>query len=206
MKVTKEKLVEGLQEDGEFYGKDNSDKPFFGKNFAPAVILIVEKNISFERIKEELIGKNIKNVFLLSITGFPHSSTTKKISELKAPSTKVYYFGDMDPVSFLAYYSLKKGDNSFKKSTDKLQLKFLGINSDDLKRYEIPQRYRIKLRNEEHVMLNYIIENNLLPELGKEINFIKKSGYKAESEVLHIALDVKGFTFLNYLRLKGIKI
>jgi|GEM_PF-3775258 len=214
MVIKKKEFFKALEDDGEIAGKDNPFKPAYW-SWKPKVLIIIEKLSVFEKIKEEIKDKNYDDIIsIVCSQGFPADYlTTESIKRIVTPRTRIYYFGDLDPVSLCIYYALKKGNSLFKKSKDLIKLKFIGITPDDIKQYGVPSNHLIKFTTksykgktvvgEEKIILDYLEQSNLLPELKEEINFLNK-GWKVELESLYIALKNKGLTIIDYFKDKNI--
>ncbi|VVB75286.1 Type 2 DNA topoisomerase 6 subunit A [Candidatus Tiddalikarchaeum anstoanum] len=219
-------FIKALWDDQEIFGKENPLKPFHGDSYDPKIILVVEKQWAYMRIVDELESNNIKDITVISLQGFPSDKiTTESIKETlklskrvrrvledksKYPNnelhvssrTKVYFIGDMDPISYASYYSLKKGNTKFKKAKDKIKVRYLGVTLSDTKKYNIPKEYFISLNKPEVKVLEYLINNKLVPELKKETSFMYSTGLKVEIEGLFLAIENKKISVLDYLKNK----
>lgn len=112
---------------------------------------------------------------LICTKGIPSSSCLKFLKNLKAK--KIVYLGDLDPTSFFTFLTLsyaKRKPNP--KDKPKVKIKYTGITLMDYK-----EDYLIKIPEHEKVILSWV-ERFRIPELRKEIEFLKRNGRKIEME------------------------
>ena len=184
--ITKKQLIKLLEDDGEYESKNYLFYTYRGNNYDPKILLVIEKMSAYQKIINEL--KNDK-IALICTKGFPNQSIIEGIKQAIKKGIKTYYIGDLDPVSLSIYYTIRHNDLEFKNSKEKNNITYLGIKTSDLT--NVPDNYKIKMTDEQRI-LDYLTNNNLLPELKKEIEFLKK-GYKIELEGFNIINNLNDY-------------
>jgi len=177
------KLTEALAETGEW--EKGEDFLLCGNSGNPKLVAIFEKTWVFEAAIEALktqipsllpVWKLTENLFVCT-RGIPSSACLKFLKTLKAK--RLIYFGDLDPTSFYTFLVLSYAKRIPKpKDKPKLEVKYGGITLRDCQKYLSSW---IKIPDYEWVILSWV-ERFKIPELRKEIEFLKKNGRKIEME------------------------
>jgi len=178
-----DRLAKAFAETGEW--EKGEDFLLCGNSGNPKLVIIFEKTWVFEAAIEAFKtqipslfpkSKLVENLFVCT-KGIPSSTCLKFLKTLKAK--RLIYFGDLDPISFYTFLAISYAKRLPKpKDKPKLRVKYGGITLRDCKKYLSSW---IKIPDYEKVILSWI-ERFKIPELRKEIGFLKKSGRKMEME------------------------
>ena len=180
-------LIKALEETGEW--EDIGDFLLYGNPGNPKLVAIFEKAWVFEAAIEAFrsqitsplpTSKLMDNLFICT-RGIPSSACLKFIKTIKPK--KLIYFGDLDPTSFFTFLALSHAKRNPKpKDKPKLKIKYVGVTLKDFQKYlSADEEYLIKIPEYEKVILNFV-EKFKLPELKREIEFLKKKEKKVEIE------------------------
>ena len=170
-------LIKALEETGEW--EDIGDFLLCGNSGNPKLVAIFEKAWVFEAAIKA-VGSSHENLFICT-RGIPSSACLKFLKTLKAK--KRIYLGDLDPASFFTFLALSYAKRNPKpKDKPKLKIEYAGVTLKDFQKYlSADEEYLIKILEYEKVILNFV-EKFKLPELKREIEFLKKREKKIEIE------------------------
>ena len=164
-----DRLAKAFAETGEW--EKGEDFLLCGNSGNPKLVIIFEKTWVFEAAIEAFKTQ------IPCTKGIPSSTCLKFLKTLKAK--RLIYFGDLDPISFYTFLAISYAKRLPKpKDKLKLRVKYGGITLRDCKKYLSSW---IKIPDYEKVILGWV-ERFKIPELRKEIGFLKKSGRKIEME------------------------
>ena len=158
-----DRLAKAFAETGEW--EKGEDFLLCGNSGNPKLVIIFEKTWVFEAAIEAFKTQ------IPCTKGIPSSTCLKFLKTLKAK--RLIYFGDLDPISFYTFLAISYAKRLPKpKDKPKLRVKYGGITLRDCKKYFSSW---IKIPDYEKVILSWV-ERFRIPELRKEIGFLKKSG------------------------------
>jgi len=161
-------------------------------------VLVIEKDAVWQRLNEDKFWK-IHNCLIITGKGQPARGCRRLINRLhKELGLPVYVICDGDPWGAYIYSVIKQGSINLSFLSDRLgtpEAKYIGVTTQDVKKYNIPSNVTIKLTpgdiKRTNEMLNYIWFKK--KEWQYELNHMLKVGYKLELE----ALSAKGIRYIS---------
>ncbi|MBI4019871.1 MAG: DNA topoisomerase IV subunit A [Candidatus Aenigmarchaeota archaeon] len=168
------------------------------KSCSADYVLVIEKDAVWQRLNEDKFWRK-QNCLILTSKGQPARGARRLINrlhtELKLP---IYVLTDGDVWGYYIYSVIKQGSINLSFLSDRLgmpEAKFIGLTTQDVKKFGIPGNVTIKLNQGDvkraNEMLNYVWFKP--KEWQQEINHMLKVGYKLELE----ALSAKGIKFIS---------
>ncbi len=173
-------IVKMLEKSGE--SLPHSEYLVYGNPATPKYVILFEKEVVFE---EALRTVGVPSDFILiSSLGVPSEKCLRFIENME--SKNIFYFGDMDTISFFIYLTLIYNNRSpSPKDKKKTNVKFCGITLHDCKKYLSNKNVSIKLPDSELHILDFIKDFNI-PELKNELEFLKEKDRKIEIDSLNL--------------------
>ncbi len=161
-------------------------------------VIVVEKDAVWQRLNEDKFWKK-HNCLILTGKGQPARGTRRLINrlhtELKLP---IYVLTDADPWGYYIYSVIKQGSINLSFLSDRLgtpDAKFIGLTTQDVKKFSIPNNVTIKLKKGDVKRTNEMMEYVWFKpkEWQNELKHMIEAGYKLELE----ALSAKGIKFIS---------
>jgi len=153
-------------------------------------ILVVEKEQTWNRLNEDKFWQK-HNCILMTGAGQPARGDRRIIrrmhDELKLP---VYVFTDMDIWGYYIYSVYKQGSINLAHFSRKAAIpdaKFLGFKVSDIKKFDIPKDYWIKMNKGDAKRIKEISDYDWFKNDGnwqKEFKQLVEFGHKAEQDAL----------------------
>lgn len=173
-------IIKILEKSGD--SSPHSEYLVYGNPAKPKFVILFEKGVVFEKAVR-IIGKP-SDFLLMSTLGVPSEKCLRFIESVK--SKNIFYFGDMDPISFFTYLTVIYGNrNPSPKDKKKSNVRFCGITLQDCKKYLSDRDTSIKLPDSELRILDFLKDFNI-PELKGELEFLKEKKRKIEIDSLNL--------------------
>ncbi|MEM7816181.1 MAG: DNA topoisomerase IV subunit A [Candidatus Aenigmatarchaeota archaeon] len=161
-------------------------------------VLVIEKDAVWQRLNEDKFWKK-HNCIIITGKGQPDRGTRRIINRLhKEFKLPIYVLTDADPWGYYIYSVIKQGSINLSFLSDRLgtpDAKFIGLTTQDVKKYKIASNVTIKLNQGDikrtNEMLNYIWFKP--KEWQYELKHMLEVGYKLELE----ALSSKSIKFIS---------
>ncbi len=165
-------------------------------------VLVVEKDAMWQRLNEDKFWKD-HNCIIITGKGQPARGCRRLINRLHTEfKLPVYVLADADPWGYYIFSVIKQGSINLSFLSDRLgtpEAKFIGLTTEDLHDFEIPQNVTIKLTKEDEKRIKELQQYVWFKpkEWQKELSHMAKSGFKLELE----ALSAKGIKFVSQVYL-----
>jgi DNA topoisomerase-6 subunit A len=161
-------------------------------------VLVVEKDAVWQRLNEDKFWRK-HNCIIITGKGQPDRGTRRIVNRLHTEfRLPIYVLTDADPWGYYIYSVLKQGSINLSFLSDRLgtpQAKFIGLTTQDVKKYKIASNVTIKLNQGDikrtHEMMNYVWFKP--KEWQHELKHMLDVGYKLELE----ALSSKSIKFIS---------
>jgi hypothetical protein len=180
-------VKDALRSEGGYWDYDDPDFRGFVKGYTiygnprtAKMAFIFEKDSSMALFRELWNWPINPRQALTIISSFnPSKELLEDLPKMKL--RKIFYIGDLDPVSIYTYLSLKHLNiNPMPSDKPKLKLEGFRLSVKDCQKNIQMKRACIKLSDEEKIILDFVSKFNT-PEIKSEIEFLKK-GIKFEIE------------------------
>jgi len=167
-------------------------------NSSADFVLVIEKDAVWQRLNEDKFWKK-HNCLIITGKGQPDRGTRRIVNRLHTEfKLPVYVLTDADPWGYYIYSVIKQGSINLSFLSDRLgtpQAKFIGLTTQDVKKYKIASNVTIKLNQGDikrtNEMLNYIWFKP--KEWQHELKHMLEVGIKLELE----ALSSKSIRFIS---------
>jgi len=161
-------------------------------------VLVIEKDAVWQRLNEDKFWKK-HNCIIITGKGQPDRGTRRIVNRLHTEfKLPIYVLTDADPWGYYIYSVIKQGSINLSFLSDRLgtpQAKFIGLTTQDVKKYKIASNVTIKLNQGDikrtHEMMNYVWFKPR--EWQHELKHMLESGVKLELE----ALSSKSIRFIS---------
>jgi DNA topoisomerase-6 subunit A len=161
-------------------------------------VLVIEKDAVWQRLNEDKFWKK-HNCIIITGKGQPDRGTRRIVNRLHTEfKLPVYVLTDADAWGYYIYSVIKQGSINLSFLSDRLgtpEAKFIGLTTQDVKKYKIASNVTIKLNQGDikrtNEMLNYVWFKP--KEWQHELKHMLEVGYKLELE----ALSSKSIRFIS---------
>ena len=161
-------------------------------------VLVIEKDAVWQRLNEDKFWRK-HNCIIITGKGQPDRGTRRIVNRLHTEfKLPIYVLTDADPWGYYIYSVIKQGSINLSFLSDRLgtpQAKFIGLTTQDVKKYKIASNVTIKLNQGDikrtHEMMNYVWFKPR--EWQHELKHMLESGVKLELE----ALSSKSIRFIS---------
>ncbi len=168
------------------------------KSCTAKFVLVIEKDAVWQRLNEDKFWRS-HNCLIVTGKGQPDRGTRRLVNRLyKELRLPVYVLCDADPWGAYIYSVIKQGSINLSFLSDRLgtpEAKFIGLTTQDVKKFDIPKNVTIKLNQGDikrtNEMLKYVWFKP--KDWQEELNHMLNVGYKLELE----ALSAKGIRFIS---------
>jgi DNA topoisomerase-6 subunit A len=161
-------------------------------------VLVIEKDAVWQRLNEDKFWRK-HNCIIITGKGQPDRGTRRMVNRLHTEfKLPVYVLTDADAWGYYIYSVIKQGSINLSFLSDRLgtpQAKFIGLTTQDVKKYKIASNVTIRLNQGDikrtNEMLNYVWFKP--KEWQHELKHMLEVGYKLELE----ALSSKSIRFIS---------
>jgi len=176
--VSYAEAVKLLKDDGEFHPYQTFY--VYGNPYSRRILLFEKFNLFQQFIRT---FPHSYKYYLICGCGVPSKSCLEHLKKFK--NKQILYFGDLDAIGLWVYLTYVFGNRKFGKNSKKnFNIKFLGITPEDYRMVLNKKEIKIKIKDYEKKILEFIKKINNKAILDK-ISFLNK-GYKIESEMLSV--------------------